>query len=760
MWTSARTWWRRSRSWRHVGLFALAGSAVTVLSKVWLPGPVAVVLGAAAATVSGVGLSLVTVGLQQRSQAAHDLGNAINASTRHGGLPRVRDVTDAVSVGVHPAEALYSGGTEDRVPPYVPRDADAEVRGAIQRGGFVMLVGESTAGKTRAAFEAVRLVLPDHMFACPADRDALASVLPLALESERCVVWLDDLERFLGPGGVTVPTLTRLLHGRSRCVVATMRSQELELYGDHEETGQLSADREVWRTGRDVVRQAHRVRLDRPWSDGEHERARAYTRDPRIARALGTRGAFGVAETLAAGPELALRWRNAWAPGLHPRAASLVAVAVDARRAGIHRPLTAALLRRLHQHHLNLRGGAALRPEPFADGLVWSQQPAHPNGASSMLIGDGEGRYWAFDYLVDLPELGPIPDGVWDGLLDAATDGETFDMGQTALASYQYDRAKTAFTRAFAAGIANADLALAETTARMGHPAEAADLNQAALVRRAALGADHPDLLAIRYNLASCLGLAGDPAGAVALLPELVADRARVLGPEHALTLTTRHALARFTGEAGDPSGAAAQLRDLLRDRVRVLGHDHHQTLTTRHALARFMGEAGDPAGAVVQLRVLLADRVRVLGPDHPHTFSARHNLARFIGQSGDPAEAVRQLASLLADQERIYGSDHLQTLTTRHALARFMGEAGDPAGAVVQLRVLLADRVRVLGPDHPHTFSARHNLARFIGQSGDPAEAARQLASLLADRSRVQGDRHPGTIRTQQELVIWQARQ
>ncbi|HZM77933.1 MAG TPA: tetratricopeptide repeat protein [Candidatus Limnocylindrales bacterium] len=61
-----------------------------------------------------------------------------------------------------------------------------------------------------------------------------------------------------------------------------------------------------------------------------------------------------------------------------------------------------------------------------------------------------------------------------------------------------------------------------------------------------------------------------------------------MLGADHPDTLTTRHNLARWRGQAGDPAGAAAAFAELLHDRLRVLGADHPHTLTTRHNLARW----------------------------------------------------------------------------------------------------------------------------------------------------------------------------
>jgi hypothetical protein len=56
----------------------------------------------------------------------------------------------------------------------------------------------------------------------------------------------------------------------------------------------------------------------------------------------------------------------------------------------------------------------------------------------------------------------------------------------------------------------------------------------------------------------------------------------RVLGAEHPDTLTTRANLARWTGQAGDAAAARDQYAALLPVQERVLGAEHPDTLTTR----------------------------------------------------------------------------------------------------------------------------------------------------------------------------------
>lgn len=159
------------------------------------------------------------------------------------------------------------------------------------------------------------------------------------------VIWLDDLERFLGPGGLTLSLLRRLLSASGRTVVlATMRSHEYERYRDRRENEMVGAERDIWREGRAVLRRARLIHVQRLWTEDERVRALAYGGDQRMARALASADRFGICETLAAGPELAELWRDAWTPGHHPRGAALVAAAVGARRAGHHEPLPADVL--------------------------------------------------------------------------------------------------------------------------------------------------------------------------------------------------------------------------------------------------------------------------------------------------------------------------------------------------------------------------------------------------------------------------------
>jgi len=150
-----------------------------------------------------------------------------------GRLPKVRQLSDPITLGVHPSSRLtgFASPTgepvRERVPAYIPRDIDNELRNQLANSSFVIVVGDSSAGKSRAAFEAAS-VLGDHVLIVPRNREALTVALDKAADTRRCVLWLDDLEAYLGAGGLTRADIARVVGGRRshRVIIATLRSAE------------------------------------------------------------------------------------------------------------------------------------------------------------------------------------------------------------------------------------------------------------------------------------------------------------------------------------------------------------------------------------------------------------------------------------------------------------------------------------------------------------------------------------------------------
>lgn len=325
----------RARGWvAYLGAVGLGAGAVA-LATVWTSGPWAAGIGAAVTTLSG--LAAERMRPPGEGSDAGAAGEVLR--TERGRIPLLRHLDRPELAGAHPAEAPATP------PAYIERDAEPELRAALERARFVLVVGESTAGKTRLAYEVVRTRYPGHAFVRPLSRAALPEAVRIAARRRRAVLWLDDLEDHLGAGGLSSVQLASL---RTAVVIATMRVQEYRRYDAREESRLTGSDRDAWRAQRDLLQQAAVIRLPRHWSGGERRRAAAHRGDPRIGAALRAGERFGVAEVLAAGPELLASWENGWAPGANPRGAAVVAAAVDCRRAGLRRPVSREWLRELH----------------------------------------------------------------------------------------------------------------------------------------------------------------------------------------------------------------------------------------------------------------------------------------------------------------------------------------------------------------------------------------------------------------------------
>jgi hypothetical protein len=298
---------------------------------------------------------------------------------------------------------------------------------------------------------------------------------------------------------------------------------------------------------------------------------------------------------------------------------------------------------------------------------------------------------------------------------------------------------------------------LACWTGEAGDAAAARDQFAALLpVDERVLGPEHPETLTARGELAYWTGAAGDAAAARDMYAALLPVRERVCGPEHPDTLAARGQLARWTGHAGNATTARDIYAALLPVEERVLGPEHPATLLTRGNLAYQIGEAGDAGAARDIYAALLPVHERVYGPEHPATVINRCNLARLTGEMGDAAAARDQYAALLPVLERVYGPEHPTTLINRGYLARWTGETGEVATARDIYAALLPVLERVAGPKHPATLTERGELARWTGEAGDAAAARDQFAALLPVLERVSGPDHPATLTARGSLAYW----
>ncbi|MFF9622738.1 tetratricopeptide repeat protein [Streptomyces griseosporeus] len=100
------------------------------------------------------------------------------------------------------------------------------------------------------------------------------------------------------------------------------------------------------------------------------------------------------------------------------------------------------------------------------------------------------------------------------------------------------------------------------------------------------LGETHPATMITRYNIALLKAELGDPVTALAELDVLQEQRlARYANPEHPEVITTRFGRARTLARLGEVEQAVALLREVVADRARVLGEEHPDTRRARAEL-------------------------------------------------------------------------------------------------------------------------------------------------------------------------------
>jgi hypothetical protein len=328
--------------------------------------------------------------VEAKAQQARLLRAHCRVDEVSGWLPRVSTLTDPVALGVHPATPIAELSVEQqpptagvdlpaRVPMYVPRDLDAKLDAALARGGLALLRGDSTAGKSRAAYEAMRRLPGDRFVLIPTERSSLRALRDAGLEFRDTVVWLNDLDRFLSPGGLDTALLHWLIGDGTRRVVvlATMRNSAYNRRDPARERDMTAPERDLLRADQELLDQAvEDLELERPFTPDERRRARERAWDPRIADALKHAGQYGLAEYVAAGPKLWRRWRSARAvdnPLPERVGAALVAAAIDCRRAGLARPAPEPILRDLLSTNLKDEPDAGqLAPTIIADGFAWA----------------------------------------------------------------------------------------------------------------------------------------------------------------------------------------------------------------------------------------------------------------------------------------------------------------------------------------------------------------------------------------------------
>ncbi|MFD0557976.1 TPR repeat protein [Stackebrandtia endophytica] len=486
--TELKPWWKSAWLWTGGAVSVLAIGACVYFGMRLGTGPANDLAGIASFAAAVVSIVVTVVqGRRSSSATAHPPAvthvnvqvspspvepttTPLSAHLLHvdetGTAPRVSQVPDA-QLGVRSAVRQAEFGPT----PYLERDVDDELTTAMRAGGMVVLYGPATAGKSRTATALLKRLFGDRHLYVPAEVGSLRALLDSGHQPQDAVVWLDNLEEYLGDRGIDRAVLSRLCPpGRGDVtVVATLRYEEYRKHGLDTEADQADDGKKPHPAGtallRELKNQGRLFSLAADLSATERAGiARAQTDarpgDDRLSEAAESGRGFG--EHLGAGEEMMQRWIGG-GNILEKFGAAYISAAVDARRAGYHGPIPTDTLAELAEGYLLASFKERGNRPTSQDAVEWATQPVVGTETSTCLVPHRSGGYRAEDYLIDRAETPPSPlagkpirEAIWPTVLSLADLEHLHAIGFAAYLADNHDIARTAWRRAAHAGDAQA----------------------------------------------------------------------------------------------------------------------------------------------------------------------------------------------------------------------------------------------------------------------------------------------------------------
>jgi cellulose synthase operon protein C len=363
-------------------------------------------------------------------------------ASRSGRLPTVGEVPPYGIVGVSPSKYLE----RDPDPPYVRRDIDKRLDDALVQQRFLVLVGHSKTGKSRSAFEAMRRLFPTSTLVVPfSSTRSLAQLIrdpPFDVDSPFPVLWLDELDRYLGdPNGVDRALVHECMRSDRRMVlVGTISQRWRDRLADT--PGAIGS------AARAVLEHATQVEL--PSQLSARELAEAERRYPDDAFG---RGGRSIGEQAVLAHELERRYELG--PAAAPVGWALVRAAIDWRRTGMTRPIQPIDLRELALRYLDRPQVDRISEASYERALAWARWRVTPRIALLQASTERPARFRAFDHIVEYADrqAGPgtgVPSATWDFVLERASPQEAARIGSVAYTGHAHESAHDAWSQASA----------------------------------------------------------------------------------------------------------------------------------------------------------------------------------------------------------------------------------------------------------------------------------------------------------------------
>jgi serine/threonine protein kinase/Tfp pilus assembly protein PilF len=298
---------------------------------------------------------------------------------------------------------------------------------------------------------------------------------------------------------------------------------------------------------------------------------------------------------------------------------------------------------------------------------------------------------------------------------------------------------------------------LGNSLRELGHYEQAQPLlEKARQTREDRLGADHPDTLDTKNNLAELYYDQGKYERAEAIRQEVLRALTAKHGTDHHDVLVTKANLAALCQAQGKYNQAETLYQEALQALTAKLGADHPDILAGKKNLATLYFDQGRYDQAETLLSEVVRGFTAKLGADHPDTLHAKNSLALVCQarKEYDRAEALFQ--EVLRGVTAKLGADHPDTLVTKNNLAGLYQAQGkyDRAEPLCQ-EVLQAQTVK-LGAGHPDTVDSKRNLAVLFSDAGKLDRAIPLAEEVLQLRKAHLGPDHPLTLNAMAQLGVY----
>jgi tetratricopeptide (TPR) repeat protein len=278
-------------------------------------------------------------------------------------------------------------------------------------------------------------------------------------------------------------------------------------------------------------------------------------------------------------------------------------------------------------------------------------------------------------------------------------------------------------------------------------------LQRALDLRRAALGADHPDTLIAMNDLGMAYLDAGKTERGLPMLEEALNLMKPRLGMTDTNTLIAMNNLALAYRDAGKFREALRLFEQTVEAMKVTLGPEHQDTLTAMNSLAWTYRIAGRLEQAL-RLFEDTVPRMKATMANHPNTLVAMSSLATAYADAGKFDKALPLFEETMTLMTARLEKDHADRLRTMDQLGLAYREAGKLELALPLLEEAVELSEAKLGYDHQTTFNLKNSLALAYLAAGSLEQALALFEEGLNLTRAKLPPNHPSTLASMNNLA------